>query len=55
MPVKLNIQRHEPGILFISLPIGSLDLHNGGYEVIIGFQVDSMLLISFKKGNVMLT
>ena len=55
MPVKLDNKRREPGILFVSLPICSLDLHNGGYEVIVVFQVNSMSLTLFKKGNVMLT
>ena len=47
-PVKLEIKRREPGILFISLHVGS------PYDVIIDFSVYSTsMTTSFKKCNVM--
>ena len=49
LPGKLDIKRHEPGNLFISLPICSF------FKLaIIDFHVDSTSLMSFIRCNVML-
>ena len=49
-PGKLDIKRHEPGILFISLPIPR------DYDAIFDFCVDSSTLVTlFKKCNVTMT
>ena len=54
-PGKLDIKRREPGILFISLPIGSL-FQTSDYDVIIDFLVDSTSLATpFKKCHVIMT
>ena len=53
-PGKLDIKRHEPGILFISLTLG-FALQTSDYEVIIDVCVDSASLgTSFKKCNVIM-
>ena len=54
-PGKLDIERCEPGILFISLPIVDT-LLTSDYDVIFYFCVDSAsLAMSFKKCNVIMT
>ena len=53
-PGKLDIKRREPGILFISLPIFSLQTSD--YDVFFDFCVNSSsLTASFKKCNVIMT
>ena len=53
-PGKLDINRREPGILFISLPI-FFSLQTSDYDVIFDFYVDSSpLTTSFKEYNVIM-
>ena len=54
-PGKLDIERREPGILFISYPLLNT-LQTRDYDVIFDFCVDSAsLATSFKKCNVIMT
>ena len=51
---KLNVKRHEPDILFISLQVDSL--FKLATMMLLSIFIDSMsLTTSFKKLNVMLT
>ena len=54
-PGKLDIKRHEPGILFISLPIAERS-STSDYGVIFDVCVDlASLATSFEKCNVIMT
>ena len=48
-PVKLDIKRHDPGILFISLPIVCFTLQTSDYDVIFDACVDSASLATSLK------